>query len=841
MSEAVRLHGREDEQRRLGGFLTRAGSDSPDVLVVDGQPGIGKSRLLHEAAHRARQRGLAVRHHSMADLRALVSTGMAHRPGSPGHHTLIVVDDVETLTAGELNALVRFTRRDLPVAPALLLARDAKTRRAPFEQPLQAAGGAPVDRLELVPLTGAAVRGLVRDLIGVPPKAGLLDVVNCANGNPRLIVELVEGLTEEGRIGPEGELLRLTPGRLPIRVQGLIHDQLRQLSRESVQLLRVGTILGRTFPLSGAAVMLGTGTAGLLSALEETAAAGLLTFADDGVSFQHPLVWRAVYESIPEGVRATLHHEAQRLTVRPAAPVEDFAEPLRQEGTPERYGTGAPGGTRTVGAVRTLLRTGHVEAAVLLVRGVLDRRLPAHEEMVFKRLMTDILLSSGHAGALFAAGPPRAQTGPYPLTHPFTDAWADAAIGQLAGAGPEAARVAAAALSGLEWAEGHTAQALHWGRRAVDHLPTPSAPARHAYHRLSLAAKLIPLGGLQEAESLLRQVRGEQSAGEDRAVFLLSADLVEAAARLRTGDLDAARQRARDALAVASAGRLPGLAAWASATLCRTELLAGDTDAAALHLARCREHGDTLEAVPHLAPYCRWLDVLLHAARNDVREAAGLLTTSAGHLPSLRPLLLAEPGAAAWFVRFSRRVADRTLADTALKAVEWLAADNPDAPAVQLAALHARSLYECVPDGIARVAAEHQDAWARTCAAEDLKALLDERQVAQGALPEPSSPRQGTWMARHHVGRMTVVEAADYRRSPTPEPATDALKDIECTIARLVIEGLTNRQVAQRVHLSPHTVNYYLRRIYGKLGIRSRIELARHLHDHGFGSACEGM
>ncbi|MYV57008.1 AAA family ATPase, partial [Streptomyces sp. SID3212] len=453
MSEAVKLHGREDEQRRLGGFLTRAGSDSPPVLIVDGQPGIGKSRLLHEAAHRARQQGLAVRHHSMPDLRALVSTGMAHRPGSPGHRTLIVVDDVETLTAAELNALVRFTRRDLPVAPALLLARDAKTRRASFERPLQAAGGAPVDRLELDPLAGGAVRGLVRDLIGVPPKAGLLDVVNCANGNPRLIVELVEGLTEEGRIGPEGELLRLTPGRLPIRVQGLIHDQLRQLSRESVQLLRVGTILGRTFPLSGAAVMLGTGTAGLLSALEETAAAGLLTFADDGVSFQHPLVRRAVYESIPEGVRATLHHEARQLTVRPAAPVEDFAEPLRQEETPERYGTGTPGGGRTVGAVRTLLRTGHVEAAVLLVRGVLDRRLPAHEEMVLELLMTDILLSSGHAGVVFAAGAPRARAGSGPRTSgprtsgPRTESCADLAIDRLAGAGPEAARVAAAALS----------------------------------------------------------------------------------------------------------------------------------------------------------------------------------------------------------------------------------------------------------------------------------------------------------------------------------------------------------------------------------------------------------
>lgn len=35
------------------------------------------------------------------------------------------------------------------------------------------------------------------------------------------------------------------------------------------------------------------------------------------------------------------------------------------------------------------------------------------------------------------------------------------------------------------------------------------------------------------------------------------------------------------------------------------------------------------------------------------------------------------------------------------------------------------------------------------------------------------------------------------------------------------------------MHLSPHTVNYYLRRIYGKLGIRSGAALARYVHDHG--------
>jgi DNA-binding CsgD family transcriptional regulator len=56
--------------------------------------------------------------------------------------------------------------------------------------------------------------------------------------------------------------------------------------------------------------------------------------------------------------------------------------------------------------------------------------------------------------------------------------------------------------------------------------------------------------------------------------------------------------------------------------------------------------------------------------------------------------------------------------------------------------------------------------------------------------------------------------------------AWDSLNDTEVTIAHLVSSGLTNQQIATRVSLSPHTVNYYLRRIFRKLNVASRVELA---------------
>jgi DNA-binding CsgD family transcriptional regulator len=57
-------------------------------------------------------------------------------------------------------------------------------------------------------------------------------------------------------------------------------------------------------------------------------------------------------------------------------------------------------------------------------------------------------------------------------------------------------------------------------------------------------------------------------------------------------------------------------------------------------------------------------------------------------------------------------------------------------------------------------------------------------------------------------------------------------KASELTVARLVAEGLTNREVAERLFVSPHTVNSHLRHAFSKLGISSRVELARVVRDY---------
>ena len=52
------------------------------------------------------------------------------------------------------------------------------------------------------------------------------------------------------------------------------------------------------------------------------------------------------------------------------------------------------------------------------------------------------------------------------------------------------------------------------------------------------------------------------------------------------------------------------------------------------------------------------------------------------------------------------------------------------------------------------------------------------------------------------------------------------LTDTEEQIVSLVSEGLTNKEVGQRLYLSPRTVQWHLGRAFRKLGLRSRTELA---------------
>ncbi|WP_407566760.1 AAA family ATPase [Polymorphospora sp. A560] len=83
--------------------------------------------------------------------------------------------------------------------------------------------------------------------------------------------------------------------------------------------------------------------------------------------------------------------------------------------------------------------------------------------------------------------------------------------------------------------------------------------------------------------------------------------------------------------------------------------------------------------------------------------------------------------------------------------------------------------------------------------------------------------------ARTATARRPVGDLRPPGGAVRPSVDVRTLTPQQLRIARLVGEGATNREVAACLHLSPRTVDHHLRNIFHRLGLRSRIELARAL------------
>jgi DNA-binding CsgD family transcriptional regulator len=78
------------------------------------------------------------------------------------------------------------------------------------------------------------------------------------------------------------------------------------------------------------------------------------------------------------------------------------------------------------------------------------------------------------------------------------------------------------------------------------------------------------------------------------------------------------------------------------------------------------------------------------------------------------------------------------------------------------------------------------------------------------------------------ISGLQVVVVAVVNLPPEPTP-WDRLSARERAVARLAGQALTNGQIARRLGITTHTVNFHLRQIFRKLEIGSRVSLAAHI------------
>ncbi|MDT7680564.1 MAG: hypothetical protein QOG57_874, partial [Pseudonocardiales bacterium] len=167
---------------------------------------------------------------------------------------------------------------------------------------------------------------------------------------------------------------------------------------------------------------------------------------------------------------------------------------------------------------------------------------------------------------------------------------------------------------------------------------------------------------------------------------------------------------------------------------------------------------------------------------------------------------------------------------------------NPGIGSVRAAAAHARGLLDADPAPLAEACLLFE-AGPRPMA---LASALEDLGVGQLRTGTPAAGLDslGRALVRYTEAGATWDASRVRRRlrangvrrrlvtSTRPDAGWAALTDSELAVVRLIAAGLTNRETAVRLFVSPHTVNSHLRHAFTKLGVNSRLELARVVAAH---------
>ena len=387
------IRGRAGELKVIGALVRALVQGRGGVLVIEGPPGIGKSRLLTEVMALADKGGVRTlfgeafeyqqtvpffslfmatlhadppvgdaealrRLGGSADLRYWVVHDLADAIGAAAAETplAIVLEDIHWADNGTLLALRSLATARPDVAVLWIVTARTGAGGPGLQETLSVLQDADAAVVRVAAMSASAVADMVCDAVRANADESLLTLAAKAHGNPFLVSELVGGLDEEGRLKVSGGRAVATGDALPRRLGAGMQQRLDHLSNDAGEVVRVAAVLPDRFSAGLLAAMLERQPASLMSAVQEAVRADLLVEDDEQLRFRHDLLRETTRQSLPQSLRRAMERQSASIMLRMGAAPAEVATQLAR--------SAEPGDREAIDALRRAAQTvGHSDAS----------------------------------------------------------------------------------------------------------------------------------------------------------------------------------------------------------------------------------------------------------------------------------------------------------------------------------------------------------------------------------------------------------------------------------------------------------------------------------------------